>query len=182
MILLKIILIILISDLLTGTLHWLEDAYGNPDSKWLGKSIVIPNIEHHQYPRKFLKSTFFDRVKISIIIGAVLASVLLFFGILNWEIFSVILFSSMANEIHAMAHRTDKENGRFICFLQKLGLFQSRRMHGIHHSSPYNVNYCIMTNYLNPILNAIKYWEALEFIIRLFGVKPARGNANRNGY
>jgi len=182
MIIIKIIIIILISDLLTGTLHWLEDAYGNPDSKWLGKSVVIPNIEHHQYPRKFLKSTFFDRVKISLIMAIVIAGFLMFFDLLSWEVSLMILYSSMANEIHAMAHRTDKENGKFVCFLQKIGLIQSRKMHGIHHSSPYNVNYCVMTNYLNPILNTIKFWEFLEFLIELLGIKPARGNANRNGY
>ncbi len=182
MIILKIILIILISDLLTGTFHWLEDAYGNPDLNWIGKKIIIENIEHHQFPRKFLKSTFFDRIKISLIIGVVIAGILLYFDLLNWIVGAIIFYSSMANELHAMAHRTDKENGKIVCFLQKLGLIQSRKMHGIHHSSPYNVNYCVLTNYLNPILNIIKYWETLEFLIGLFGIKPQRGRANRNGY
>ncbi len=38
MILLQFFLLILITDLLTGTVHWWEDAYGNPDWKYLGKA------------------------------------------------------------------------------------------------------------------------------------------------
>jgi hypothetical protein len=36
--------------------------------------------------------------------------------------------------------------------------------------------------YGNPILNLIHFWEILEKIISLFGIKPNRGNPIRNGY
>ena len=35
--------------------------------------------------------------------------------------------------------------------------------------------------YLNPILNKIKYWEFLEWIISLFGIKVVRGSSIRKG-
>ena len=103
-------------------------------------------------------------------------------GWLNWMVAFCLIYGLMANEIHAISHRTMKENGKFISFLQKLGLLQSRRMHGYHHSAPYDVNYCVLTNYLNPILNKIGFWHFLEWAVGLFGVKPARGNVNRGGY
>ena len=53
MIVMKLFLLIIVTDFLTGTVHWWEDAYGNPSWKFLGKSVVIPNLEHHQCPRKF---------------------------------------------------------------------------------------------------------------------------------
>lgn len=53
MIVIKIISIISLADFIAGIIHWWEDAYGNPNWKYIGKSIVQPNIEHHQYPRKF---------------------------------------------------------------------------------------------------------------------------------
>ena len=66
--------------------------------------------------------------------------------------------------------------------IQKTGLIQSRRMHGYHHSAPFDVNYCVLTNYLNPILNKIRFWQFLEWTIGLFGTKSTRGDKNRAGY
>ena len=77
-------------------------------------------------------------------------------------------YGSFGNELHAIAHRTDKENGKIVCWIQKIGLIQSRKMHGLHHTSPYEINYCVMTNYCNPILNFIGFWNKLEKLISIF--------------
>jgi hypothetical protein len=182
MILLKLFLSILISDLITGAVHWWEDAFGNPNWKYFGKLIVVPNLEHHQYPRKFIKGTFFNRVKLSFYFAIGIGVIFYFTGLLNYYTSFTLLYASIANECHAISHRTDAENGKLICWLQKIGLIQSKRMHGLHHSAPYDCNYCVQTNYLNPILNKIKFWESLEKSISLFGIKPTRGNPIRNGY
>jgi hypothetical protein len=34
-----------------------------------------------------------------------------------------------------------------------------------HHKSPYNFNYCILTNYLNPVLDAFNFWHAQGFTL-----------------
>ena len=182
MIVLKIFALILITDLFTGAVHWWEDAYGNPEWKFLGKAIVIPNLEHHQYPRKFLKHGMWPRIRLSFIIAIGLGSIAYAFNFLSWEVAFVLCYASLANEIHAITHKTDKENGKLICWIQKTGLIQSRRMHGHHHSSPYDINYCVLTNYLNPVLNMIHFWTAIEKTVGIFGVKPSRGLASRNGY
>lgn len=179
---LKIIGLMLLTDFLTGAVHWWEDAYGDPAWKFLGKSVVIPNLEHHQYPRKFLQHGMWPRIRLSFIIAVTLGSIAYLLGVLYWEVAFVLLYASLANEIHAIAHKTDRENGRIICWIQKIGLIQSRRMHGFHHTSPFDINYCVMTNYLNPILNKMRFWVALEWIIGLTGIKPTRGLATRRGY
>jgi len=180
----QVLLLILLSDFITGHIHWWEDAYGNPNWKFLGlgKYVVLPNLEHHKYPRKLCEGSFFDRIKISLITGMfILFIIYLIFHKLNWQTIFVIVYSSLANEFHSMSHKTDKENGKIVCMMQKIGLIQSRKMHGYHHTSPYNINYCVMTNYLNPILNKIKYWEFLEWVISLFGIKAVRGSSIRKG-
>lgn len=182
MIFVNIILLILITDLLTGTVHWWEDAYGNPNWKYLGKSVVIPNIEHHKTPRGFFKGNFVDRIKLSLIIAIILGIIFYFLDVINWQVIFCLAYGSLANEIHAITHRTDKENGKIICALQKIGLIQSRRMHGLHHTSPYDINYCVLTNYLNPILNKIGFWQKIETAISFFGISPTRGNLNRGGF
>ena len=182
MIVLQLLLCILLTDLLTGAVHWWEDAYGNPDWKILGERVVKPNIEHHKNPRAFLKHGAFERIRLSLAIAIGLGFVCWLLGIMVWQVAFCLLYGAMANEIHAAAHRTKRENGKFVTFLQRIGLMQSRRMHGYHHSAPFDVNYCVLTNYLNPILNRIRFWSVLEQIVALFGIEPTRGNANRNGY
>jgi ubiquitin-conjugating enzyme E2 variant len=93
-----------------------------------------------------------------------------------------LVFSTQGNQIHAMAHRTNKENGRLVMFLQKLGIFQGRKMHGWHHRAPYDTNFFILTNYLNPIFNKIKFFERLEWLIlKILRIKPLRGAQIRGG-
>lgn len=182
MIVLQIIALILLVDLVTGAVHWWEDTYGNPDWKFFGKHVVIPNIEHHHRPRKFLKDTVMQRIGLSLILAITIGVVLFLLGWFSWQVAFFLGYASLANEIHAMAHRSKKENGPVITFLQSLGILQSRRMHGYHHSAPYDVNYCVLTDYLNPVLTRIRFWEGLEWVIARFGIHPTRGSQNRGGY
>ena len=177
-----IILVILLADFFAGTVHWWEDAYGNPNWKYLGKSVIIPNIEHQQFPRRFLKNTFVDRVKISVFIAFILSGILYMFNMLNYTLFFALFLASFGNEFHAMTHKTDKENGKIIVFFKRIGLVQSSKMHGQHHKSPYNINYCVMTNYLNPVLSIMRFWIFIEFCLKLFGINNSRNNPIRNGF
>jgi ubiquitin-conjugating enzyme E2 variant len=56
--------------------------------------------------------------------------------------------------------------------LQLLGVLQSPEQHAKHHAQPFDRNYCVMTDATNPILQAIRFWQGLEFIVALFGVRP----------
>lgn len=178
----QIIVVILSSDLISGLFHWWEDAYGNPNWKILGKHVVIPNLLHHTEPRAFLKGNYWQRNNTAIISAIILIGVPACFGWFSWFYTVCILLASQSNEVHRKAHQTDKENGKLICFLQSLGLMQSRKHHGWHHKAPYDCNYCILTNYLNPILNAVHFFPIMEKSISiLFGIKPLRASAIRGG-
>ena len=51
-----------------------------------------------------------------------------------------------------------------------------------HHVKPHIVCYCVLTNWLNPILDATRFWRGLEFIIHhVLRVKVKRGTAERRG-
>jgi len=181
-IIIKIIIAIIAADFLTGLVHWWEDAYGNPNWKFLGKSVIQPNLLHHQKPREFLKSSYFELVFFSVLVGIVLLGISYFIGILNPYTAFAIILSTQGNQIHAFSHQSDRENGPIICFLQGIGLLQSRRHHGQHHRAPYACHYCAVTNYLNPILDRIAFWAGLEYLVlKLSGIPVLRGTAIRNG-
>ncbi len=178
----KIIIAIFAADLLTGIVHWWEDAYGNPNWKLLGRSVIIPNLEHHRSPRAFIKGTYWTRINTSLGLGIILIALCWVFHILNFYSVFAILLAAHGNEFHRFAHQTNKENGKFITALQNVGILQSRRHHGLHHQSPYVHHYCVVTNYLNPVLELIRFWNILEFILKyLFGIKVLRNSELRNG-
>lgn len=186
----KFIVILLFADFLSGFLHWALDTYGNPNWKFLGfgKHVVIPNLFHHKRQRDVVKHSYWVRnnttFATAIIVTAVVYLVSLFFGgILSWQ--SMLIFfiiSSQTNELHVMTHRTKEENGKIITFLQNIYVLQTRRHHALHHAPGNNVRYCVLTNFLNPILDRFGFWALLEDAIQAnYNIAPLRGSALRGG-
>ena len=56
--LIKVLLVILSTDFISGLLYLWEDAHGNLNFKFIEKSIVKPNIQHDQYTFRFLQNIF----------------------------------------------------------------------------------------------------------------------------
>ncbi|MEO0983457.1 MAG: fatty acid desaturase CarF family protein [Pseudomonadota bacterium] len=156
---------LLLADFLSGVFHWFEDRYGNPKWPVLGHTIR-QNQQHHFTPRSFLSGSTFARNKEVWAIGL---GFLALFGALGWlNAFtgSAVLFGMFANEIHAAAHRSPAENGHLITWLQRLGLMQSHAHHAQHHRKGKDTHYCVMTNYLNPALERIGFFQRLERAIK----------------
>lgn len=157
----------LLADFVAGFWHWVEDRYF--DERWpiIGDYIAKPNTLHHAQPTAFLYQSYFQRNWTTFIpagIGFALTcphpSCLIF------------LFVSQANEIHAWAHQKGKVSD-WVAVLQETGLLQSPMHHGHHHRSPFLVKYCVMTNWLNPILDWLEFWRRLEWLVeRTTGIRP----------
>lgn len=100
-------------------------------------------------------------------------------GLLNWQVILVAFLASWANEIHKWNH--SKENNWIINLLQDMCLIQTKLHHAKHHLKPYYKNYCILTNWVNPVLELIYFWRGLEFILSPI-IKVKRGLPEREGY
>lgn len=172
---------LLLADLLTGLVHWLEDTYGNPNTQFMGigKHIVIPNLVHHIRPRELTQGTWFSRVWTSAVFLLILLFLLWVFNCDSPMVYMVFAIAVWGNEVHCWSHRSPKENGKLITFLQKSYIIQSPKQHGKHHFSPYASHFCALTPYLNPILEMIYFWRILEFALKLIGIKPFRGTTHR---
>lgn len=172
----------ILSDLITGVVHWWQDTYGNPEWPLIGKYVVDPNLKHHKNPREMVTIAYWRLMRASIVTACVLMPLLWLCGWHSWRMVLCLAFSSQGNWVHLLAHRTVRENGKVITLLQKLGVFQSRRMHGWHHRAPYDTNFFILTDYLNPIFNKMKFFMKLERAVeKVFGIVPLRGHAIRGG-
>jgi hypothetical protein len=106
-----------------------------------------------------------------LLVSAVIVLVAWGLDCLTWQVWLFAAVSANANEFHKWAHRTRRENGRIISFLQGIRLLQTPQHHALHHTNPKNVRYCVVTNALNPLLDRARFWEGLEWLLaRTFGL------------
>ena len=153
---------VLAADLATGVFHWIEDRYGS--ERWprpLYEAIVEPNMLHHECPQAFTRGGYWERNKLQVLPCVVLAGIALAFA---WSpaVLLFLLLLSHANEIHCWAHTKRDRLPRPVRWLQAVGLLQSQRHHGRHHQAPFDDRFCILTDWLNPILDTVRFWRLLE--------------------
>lgn len=152
---LYIITALTFADALTGFIHWLEDQHPNVFVILFGdygyEQIVKPNEQHHADPFAMTHNTYADRVKWSCIATAPLLAA----GLLtdSWLLILTALFASQANQVHYWAHVPKPPAP--VKFLQRAGILQGRLHHSIHHRAPHATRFCVMTPWINNLLDFI---------------------------
>ena len=163
---------LLLADFLTGLIHWFEDRFGDPDWPLIGGAIKA-NHEHHHKPRAFLSSDFVRRNKEVFIVTLMVLGLFAAFGLINAFTVSAVGFGFFANEFHASAHRSAKENGALVAIIQSTGLMQSFTYHAHHHRGLKDCHYCVMTIYVNPVIDRLGIFRIAEQILKvLWGIVP----------
>jgi ubiquitin-conjugating enzyme E2 variant len=157
--------VVFAADFSGGFIHWLEDAYVREDTPLVGKWVARPNIVHHHYPRYMTRHNWGQTSWDLLLISAALVLGAWACGWLTWQVWLFAILTANANEFHKWEHRTRKENGRVISFLQDIRVLQTARHHTRHHTDPKNSHYCTITNVLNPILDGINFWNGLEWLL-----------------
>ena len=176
----QVVVVVGLADFVAGLVHWAEDAYFDEDTPVIGPRIIVPNIVHHHLPRYFTRLSWWRSSRDLLLVGGLLLLAAWPLGLLSWQLLLFVAVSVNANEIHKMAHRTRAENGWFISKLQDWRVLQTPRHHGLHHSDPKNTYYCPVTNYVNPLLEQVQFWDRLEALIALrTGVKHRHDTAVR---
>lgn len=176
----QVVLCILIADFLTGFFHWIEDTYGVPSWFLIGEPVILPNIDHHRNPTKFTMGAWLTRNSHPLLIAFLFLILLWFFNWFTWQVALVIVVAAMGNEVHAWSHQ--KYNHPIVVFLQQTGLVLSKAQHAKHHKPPYDKYFCTITNVMNPILEAIRFWSFLEWTLSQVGIHPKRLSAERDGF
>jgi plasmanylethanolamine desaturase len=168
-------LVVMLADFVTGVVHWAEDAYAahaKPGSVW--RKVADANALHHTKPRAFLVNTWFESSWDLLLLASAISALAFAFGQFNWATALFALIVANANQLHKWTHRNHTENPRVIVWLQKLRLLQTVRHHARHHTGERNSHYCVVTNWLNPLLERLEFWRRLErFNARVFGLRVA---------
>lgn len=174
----QVLLVWLATDFLSGFFHWLEDAYGSPFWPVVGRHVTKPNILHHYVPRAFVTNSWYLSSRLLLLVCTLIAATTWALGVFNWMVALALVIGVNANQVHKWSHRTRHENGPFVGLLQRLRLIQSPSHHHRHHIAGKDSHYCVLTDFLNPVLDGIGFWRGLEWVIfRLTGVRRRNDEA-----
>jgi len=161
---------VLLADFVSGVVHWAEDAYARPTtpllgrvarttcattgdraSSWRAPGCRVRGPSARRRPRRRHRRAA---------------------GWLSWHVVLFAVLVVNANQIHKWAHMNRSELPFLVGVLQRLYLLQTARHHGRHHAGTRTTHYCVITNFLNPLLEEIGLWSRLEAAIeRWSGVR-----------
>lgn len=177
----------LIADVGTGIIHWWQDHYlsDQTKSKFL-KVLAADNELHHTNPRALTYLTNWENIAYSVYFAVPCVIIMLLAGLsIIWWL--PIIFGSFANLIHKWSHLRKTEIPKVIAWVQKTGLFLSPPHHRKHHYAPGKTimkedtteRYCPMSDWMNPLLDTIKFFPFLEYCLRLIKIETNKQNGNK---
>lgn len=178
----RLVGLILLADLAGGLFHWAEDTWGDVDTPVWGPLFVRPNAEHHDRPTLILTTPWMRSGRL--VIGAALAvlAAAWVLGVLTWEVGVFVLLTAFNDEAHLLEHMPTARLPKIVILLRRLHVLQSARQHWQHHKAPHTSAYCVLTPWLNPVLDRTRFWRGLEWLLApLLGVPRGRDHARGAG-
>eukprot|EP01039_Chlorochromonas_danica_P006493 gene6493-7159_t len=164
---------LILGDFGTGIFHWSVDNYGSKETPIFG-SVCHAFQGHHQNPWTITYRPFANNVyKIAIATLPILTFLLVLPIEPHFRLFLTFFINwwLLSQEIHKYSHMIKPPVA--IKWLQDQGWLLSRKEHGLHHSSPFEGHYCIITGQCNAFFDETKFFRYLEKIVyQLTGNKP----------
>ncbi|MBI1171770.1 hypothetical protein GC209_10225 [bacterium] len=162
---LQLFLLITAADLLGGLFHWAEDTLGSEDTPIWGPVFVRPSSRHHDQPTYILNVPWQRGAGlIAVTVAVVLAGAWLI-GLFSWQLVVFALFSGMNDLAHRLEHTPTRDLPNVVRILRRLRLLQDSRHHWQHHKAPHTSHYCVLTPWVNPVLDSLGFWRGLERLV-----------------
>ena len=176
----QVLVCVLVADFISGVGHWFEDTYGLPTWPLIGKSVIEPNIEHHRNPNWMVTmGSVIGRNYQLMGVASIVCCVACVAGVLSWQASLTAFLVGMSNEVHAWHHGAGRHP--FVQLLRDMAIVQTPQHHAKHHQPPYDGRFCVLTNLVNPVLDRLRFWRVIEWLIGwLAGVHPKRMTAERS--
>jgi palmitoyl-[glycerolipid] 3-(E)-desaturase len=166
------------ADFGSGVYHWSVDNYGSSETPVVGSQIAAFQ-GHHQRPWTITQREFCNNCSLTFKPAGVAAAFLLGLSLAGltpalWDTFAAtaIFFIALSQQLHAFSHMKKSDLPAPVVALQDASLIISRRAHGTHHRSPFNINYCIVNGWCNRLLDSGLMLWAEKTIKNRLGVEP----------
>ena len=162
------------ADLATGATHWCFDRCFDESTPCIGPAFVRPFRDHHRDPGAIVRHGFLE------VSGnnALALSPLLWIctplaSDFGRDLAATVLLSSglagvatafASNQIHRWAHASPPP--RAVRWLQRRRWILSPEAHACHHRGAHDRAYCVATGWMNPLLDRLGVFRALERALR----------------
>lgn len=156
-------------DFVSGFVHWAEDTFGTEETPVVGRWIVAPNVLHHLDGGAFLKRGWFASNWDLGLAGLLIAGVAWWLGRLDAAVVVFAVGGAFANQIHKWNHAASRAP-LVVRGLWATGVLQRPAHHAGHHGGGKNTHYCVVTPFVNPVLDRLRFWRGLErVLVPVFG-------------
>ena len=157
----------IVSDFLSGFVHWAGDTVGDESTPIFGPNFVRPFRYHHVDPEDITRHDFVETNGNNCIVAA---PVLMLVLVLLPATTGVLLLHVRGDRLHRAvrvlhqpvpqvgAHQEPGAAGSRL--LQRAGLILSPEHHAIHHAAPRDKYYCITVGWMNPLLDKIRFFRS----------------------
>lgn len=145
-----------VTDLISGLLHIVLD---NP------RSMNVPLLRglaggfqrHHERPSRIYEMSLYEHLYVMHLPLTIvfLAVVAVDDGALFTAFLSLVVSLHLMQMAHLWAHLPAPRVPAPVRRLQRWGLLVGNREHGRHHTPPYSRDFCILSGWFNPPLNAV---------------------------
>jgi len=160
-----------VADFMSGVVHWSADTYGSPTMPIFG-GFVRTFREHHADQIEITRHDFIETNGDTCIFSSPVH-----FTLLLWVedpfalacVFGVFVGSYMNSQIHKWAHSAERP--WIVRALQRSRFFLSAGHHSRHHSGPHLSHYCITTGWMNGLLDGVRFFRKLEWMLQKCGVR-----------
>jgi ubiquitin-conjugating enzyme E2 variant len=164
-----------LADFGSGVFHWSVDNYGNGKTPVMG-GIIAAFQGHHTAPWTITERGFCNNVyKLCAPFGILPMTVInTVTGPATTFFFTLFcIFEICSQEFHKWSHQLPRESPPVGNTMQKMGLTVGRKQHALHHTAPFEGNYCIISGLCNSALDGSGFFRRLEHAIyRWNGVEP----------
>lgn len=161
---LQVVGALLLVDFLSGLVHWAEDTFGTETTPILGPWVVVPNVLHHRDANAFVDKGWFESNWDLALVGVLVALLAALTGHFGAAVLVFAVAGGNANQIHKWNHVPGRAPW-YVRILWASGLMQRPAQHRAHHRGDKNTSYCVVTPFVNPVLDGIGFWRALERLV-----------------
>ena len=168
------------ADFFSGLVHWFCDSVFEEDTRLVGPLIIHPFREHHRDPRAMTHHGFMEVTGNSCL---ALAPALALAGwllpapvahgtagqIAQGFVLAFTFAAFWTNQLHKWAHAAPSIPP-LVAWLQRRRLILAPMHHGLHHR-PAGHAYCVLTGWMNPLLDRIGFFPGLERLMSALGFR-----------
>jgi len=158
-------LIFLLVDFVSGLVHWAEDTFGTETVPLIGRWIVEPNVLHHRDGCAFTRNNWLQSSWDLLVVGVLILGLAWLVDVFSWQVWLFVIVGINANQIHKWNHVPPAQVPTWVRVLQRIHVLQSSAHHVAHHRGEKNSHYCVITPVLNPLLDRVRFWGALDGLI-----------------